>query len=59
MSRRSSPTYQLVEGDLVCFQAGDQIYADGVLLEGEVDESQLTGEADEVKERKAHVRSAL
>ena len=45
------PIDQLVEGDLVCFQAGDQIYADGVLLEGElkVDESQLTGEADEVK----------
>ena len=45
------PIDQLVEGDLVRFQAGDQIYADGVLLDGElkVDESQLTGEADEVK----------
>ena len=45
------PIDQLVEGDLVRFQAGDQIYADGVLLEGDlkVDESQLTGEADEVK----------
>ena len=45
------PIDQLVEGDLVRFQAGDQIYADGVMLEGElkVDESQLTGEADEVK----------
>ena len=51
------PIDQLVEGDLVRFQAGDQIYADGVLLEGElkVDESQLTGEADEVKkEHKMH-----
>ena len=51
---------QLVEGDLVRFQAGDQIYADGVLLEGElkVDESQLTGEADEVKKehKMRHVR---
>ena len=28
------PIDQLVEGDLVRFQAGDQIYADGVLLEG-------------------------
>ena len=26
------PIDQLVEGDLVRFQAGDQIYADGVLL---------------------------
>ena len=45
------PIDQLVEGDLVRFQAGDQIYADGVLLEGDlkVDESQLTGEADEVR----------
>ena len=55
------PIDQLVEGDLVRFQAGDQIYADGVLLEGDlkVDESQLTGEADEVKKRStrcAHVR---
>ena len=48
------PIDQLVEGDLVRFQAGDQIYADGVLLEGElkVDESQLTGEADEVKKER-------
>ena len=37
-SRRQSrsPIDQLVEGDLVRFQAGDQIYADGVLLEGEL-----------------------
>ena len=48
------PIDQLVEGDLVRFQAGDQIYADGVLLEGDlkVDESQLTGEADEVKKER-------
>ena len=41
---------QVVEGDVVLFQAGDQIYADAKILDGSimVDESQLTGEADEI-----------
>jgi cation-transporting ATPase E len=43
----------LVVGDLVELQAGDQIVVDGRLTEGrmEVDESQLTGESDMVPKR--------
>ncbi|WP_343093806.1 HAD-IC family P-type ATPase [Streptococcus australis] len=48
--RLDLPVDQVVEGDVVLFQAGDQIYADAKVLDGSimVDESQLTGEADEI-----------
>ena len=48
--RLDCPVDQVVEGDVVLFQAGDQIYADAKVLDGSimVDESQLTGEADEI-----------
>ncbi len=44
---------ELVVGDLIEVQAGDQIIVDGELFEGrmEVDESQLTGESDMVPKR--------
>ena len=44
---------ELVVGDLVAVEAGDQIVVDGRLAEGriEVDESQLTGESDLVPKR--------
>jgi len=43
----------LVVGDLIAIEAGDQIVVDGALAEGriEVDESQLTGESDLVPKR--------
>lgn len=43
----------LVQGDVVIFGAGDQIPADAVVLDGEVamNESLLTGEADEIKKQ--------
>ena len=48
--RLDLPVDQVVEGDVVLFQSGDQIYADAKVLDGSimVDESQLTGEADEI-----------
>ena len=48
--RLDFPVDQVVEGDVVLFQSGDQIYADAKVLDGSimVDESQLTGEADEI-----------
>ena len=48
--RLDLPVDQVVEGDVALFQAGDQIYADAKVLDGSimVDESQLTGEADEI-----------
>ena len=44
---------ELVVGDLVAVEAGDQVVVDGQLTEGrmEVDESQLTGESDMVPKR--------
>lgn len=44
------PTNDLVKGDVVIFEAGSQIPADGTILEGSVtvNESLLTGEADEI-----------
>ncbi len=48
--RQEVPAEELVLDDIVLFQAGNQICADAVVLEGEVsaNESLLTGEADEV-----------
>jgi cation-transporting ATPase E len=44
---------ELVVGDLIAIEAGDQIVVDGRLADGriEVDESQLTGESDLVPKR--------
>lgn len=41
---------ELVEGDIVIFEAGDQICADAVVIDGEAyaNEALLTGEADEI-----------
>ncbi|VUX02235.1 putative cation-transporting ATPase F [Streptococcus constellatus] len=46
-------TKDLVQDDLVLFSAGDQIYADARLVSGDlkVNESQLTGEADEIAKK--------
>ena len=48
--RQEVPAEELVLDDIVFFQAGNQICADAVVLEGEisVNESLLTGESDEV-----------
>ena len=48
--RRLIPTDQLVRGDIVEFAAGNQICADAVVREGQmqVNESLLTGEADAI-----------
>ncbi|MBO5440890.1 MAG: calcium-translocating P-type ATPase, PMCA-type [Clostridia bacterium] len=50
---REIPTEEIVVGDLLIINAGELIYADGELIEGEisVDESALTGESIEVKKR--------
>lgn len=39
--------------DIACFEAGNQIYADAIVVEGEiqVNESLLTGEADEITKK--------
>ena len=43
--------HEAVRDDIALFSAGDQIYADGEIVEGEclVNESLLTGEADELR----------
>lgn len=48
--RQEVPAEELVLDDIVSFQAGNQICADAVVLEGEVsvNESLLTGESDEI-----------
>lgn len=47
---RTIPVHQAVRDDIAVFSAGDQIYADAVVVEGScvVNESLLTGEADEL-----------
>ncbi|MBE6023135.1 MAG: HAD family hydrolase [Cellulosilyticum sp.] len=47
------PIEQLVLDDIVIFSAGNQICADAIVLEGEVqvNESLITGEADEITKR--------
>lgn len=47
---RSIPVEELVLDDIVIFTAGNQISADGIILEGEVrvNESLITGEQDEI-----------
>lgn len=49
-------TRQLLVGDVVLLEAGDKIPADGVLTQGDdviVNESSLTGEAEEVRKTAA------
>jgi cation-transporting ATPase E len=48
---RTARTDELVRDDVVIFAAGDQIYADAVVLEGDcqVNEGLVTGEADEIR----------
>lgn len=47
------PTDELVRDDIVVFSAGSQICADAVVVSGEcsVNESLITGEADEIKKK--------
>lgn len=50
----SIPTEELVPGDVVILEEGDQISADGRIVEAEeldIDESMLTGESESVKKR--------
>ncbi|POO02078.1 P-type ATPase [Trema orientale] len=49
---RQIPIFDIVVGDIVYLKMGDQVPADGLLLEGQslqVDESSMTGESDHVE----------
>ena len=50
------PAKDLVKDDIVIFKAGDQICADALIIEGNVNvnESLLTGEADEIEKSKGN-----
>ena len=50
---QSLPVEELVKDDLVIFLAGNQIYADAIVQEGEVEvnESLITGESDEISKQ--------
>jgi len=51
------PTYELVVGDVIILQAGDQIPADCVLVDNITimsNEASLTGEAEDLKKDKEH-----
>ncbi|XP_019180795.1 PREDICTED: putative calcium-transporting ATPase 13, plasma membrane-type [Ipomoea nil] len=50
--RRQVSIFEIVVGDIVCLKIGDQVPADGLLVEGhslQVDESSMTGESDHVE----------
>nr|GLL43649.1 putative calcium-transporting ATPase 13, plasma membrane-type [Ipomoea trifida] len=50
--RRQVSIFEIVVGDIVCLKVGDQVPADGLLVEGHslmVDESRMTGESDYVE----------
>nr|GMD95173.1 putative calcium-transporting ATPase 13, plasma membrane-type [Ipomoea batatas] len=50
--RRQVSIFEIVVGDIVCLKIGDQVPADGLLVEGhslQVDESIMTGESDRVE----------
>ena len=50
--RQPVSIFQLVVGDIVCLNIGDQVPADGLFMEGhslKVDESSMTGESDHVE----------
>ncbi|PHT31170.1 Calcium-transporting ATPase 8, plasma membrane-type [Capsicum baccatum] len=43
--------FEIVVGDVICLKIGDQVPADGILVQGhslQVDESSMTGESDQV-----------
>ena len=50
-ARQTTDTASLVRDDIVVFAAGNQIYADAVVVSGEchVNEALITGESDEIK----------
>lgn len=52
--KKKIPAKELVKDDIVIFEAGNQICADAIILEGEVsvNESLLTGESDEIIKKK-------
>ncbi|KAK9930935.1 hypothetical protein M0R45_018237 [Rubus argutus] len=50
--RQQISIFEIVVGDVICLKIGDQVPADGLLLEGHslsVDESSMTGESDHVE----------
>lgn len=50
--RQFISVFEVVVGDIVCLKIGDQIPADGLILDGhslKVDESSMTGESDHVE----------
>ncbi|GAB4843308.1 Putative calcium-transporting ATPase 13, plasma membrane-type [Ancistrocladus abbreviatus] len=50
--RQQISIYAVVVGDVVCLKIGDQVPADGLLIDGhslQVDESSMTGESDHVE----------
>ncbi|KAL5582672.1 hypothetical protein UlMin_015114 [Ulmus minor] len=50
--RQQISIFEIVVGDVICLKIGDQVPADGLLLEGhslQVDESSMTGESDHVE----------
>lgn len=49
--RQHISIYDIVVGDIVCLKIGDQVPADGLLVDGhslQIDESSMTGESDHV-----------
>ncbi|XP_049407098.1 putative calcium-transporting ATPase 13, plasma membrane-type isoform X1 [Solanum stenotomum] len=49
--RQQISIFEIVVGDVICLKIGDQVPADGILVEGhslQVDESSMTGESDHV-----------
>ncbi|KAG5587939.1 hypothetical protein H5410_048373 [Solanum commersonii] len=50
--RQQISIFEIVVGDVICLKIGDQVPADGILVEGhslQVDESSMTGESDRVE----------
>ncbi|KAM5552866.1 putative calcium-transporting ATPase 13, plasma membrane-type [Rosa sericea] len=50
--RQQISIFEIVVGDVICLKIGDQVPADGLLLDGHsltVDESSMTGESDHVE----------
>ncbi|KAH0739786.1 hypothetical protein KY290_038491 [Solanum tuberosum] len=50
--RQQISIFEIVVGDVICLKIGDQVPADGILVEGhslQVDESSMTGESDHVE----------
>uniref|UniRef100_A0A3Q7I6T1 Cation-transporting P-type ATPase N-terminal domain-containing protein n=1 Tax=Solanum lycopersicum TaxID=4081 RepID=A0A3Q7I6T1_SOLLC len=49
--RQQISIFEIVVGDVICLKIGDQVPADGILVQGhslQVDESSMTGESDHV-----------